>query len=650
MTLSLTLTCCRYGLPMPKLITNYRRRYRFLAYAFLACAWSISACGDDKAAEKRPERIRPVRIALADCAGPTARFQSGPRPMPFAIDAVEQLMAGMPLAQAGSPEIAALRPPLEPSEPSISATALRAPYGFTHLVGQGDASGNASPYPIRQQWASGRALPPQVRIGQAEATGDLDKSIIRRYIRRQLPRIRFCYERQLLGNPALQGTVETTFTITPAGQVTDVQATGMDKEVASCVARTIEGIRFPKPKGGGLVNVRYPFTFRRADDSDSASQDRPAPGAEPTDGPSDASSEGSAPTRGQVERAALAGFGDDGPKDRGSVANPLRAHIKAVDACLRQTQASHGALFVEMQVDPMTGAVTAATSVGLDDQPTGDCVASVAEAVVFQLPARAVYRCPLAFGDTPASALTTIDITAESISLAGKPIAATAKVAADESGDWRLDALRDRLLDRASAARRSLGQQPIAITGPHVIRPDDGIPMKVLFRVLRNIWSIRGENWALSARDPRSGIGGWRLLHHDLALPVAPVPLYTGAPWLPPGRAADGDLDGPGDTAPVVVLSVLVEPEAMTVVVSPIDDVRRIAWDQASAEYDWKALREVLDEHKRSTYFVDRHDLQIAGADTVRFRTVVEVIDIASEVGFTDWRITDPASLSIPAR
>jgi hypothetical protein len=28
------------------------------------------------------------------------------------------------------------------------------------------------------------------------------------------------------------------------------------------VADVIQGIQFPKPKGGGLVQVRYPFTFR----------------------------------------------------------------------------------------------------------------------------------------------------------------------------------------------------------------------------------------------------------------------------------------------------------------------------------------------------------------------------------------------------
>jgi hypothetical protein len=39
-------------------------------------------------------------------------------------------------------------------------------------------------------------------------------------------------------------------------------ASGVDPEVSSCVAGVIKSIEFPKPKGGGGVQVNYPFTFR----------------------------------------------------------------------------------------------------------------------------------------------------------------------------------------------------------------------------------------------------------------------------------------------------------------------------------------------------------------------------------------------------
>jgi pSer/pThr/pTyr-binding forkhead associated (FHA) protein len=107
-----------------------------------------------------------------------------------------------------------------------------------------------------------QAAVPNVKIGNVSATGDLDKNIIRRYIRRKLPQIKYCYEKQLLVKPGLGGTVNTDFQISPTGAVLNSKATGVDGDVSSCVADVIKTIQFPKPKGGGLVNVRYPFTFR----------------------------------------------------------------------------------------------------------------------------------------------------------------------------------------------------------------------------------------------------------------------------------------------------------------------------------------------------------------------------------------------------
>lgn len=114
--------------------------------------------------------------------------------------------------------------------------------------------------------ASGRTAPtvPAVRIG-GPATGDLDKQIIRRYIRREIPKITLCYEKRLVDKPGLAGTVTAKFFITPGGSVSTSEATGVDPEVARCIAAVIKQIKFPKPKGGGGVNVSYPFTFRSTD-------------------------------------------------------------------------------------------------------------------------------------------------------------------------------------------------------------------------------------------------------------------------------------------------------------------------------------------------------------------------------------------------
>ena len=108
------------------------------------------------------------------------------------------------------------------------------------------------------------AAVPTVSIGQPSAQGDLDKAIIRRYIKRNIQKIQYCYEKELLAKPGLSGTVATQFFITPNGNVASASGSGVDPNVASCVASVIKAIEFPKPKGGGGVQVNYPFTFRPA--------------------------------------------------------------------------------------------------------------------------------------------------------------------------------------------------------------------------------------------------------------------------------------------------------------------------------------------------------------------------------------------------
>jgi hypothetical protein len=103
-----------------------------------------------------------------------------------------------------------------------------------------------------------------VTIGQAKASGDLDKAIIRRYVKRNIRKLAYCYEKALLVKPALKGTVVATFEITPEGIVGASTAKGLDPDVDTCVASVIKAIEFPKPKSGKKVDVTYPFAFAPA--------------------------------------------------------------------------------------------------------------------------------------------------------------------------------------------------------------------------------------------------------------------------------------------------------------------------------------------------------------------------------------------------
>jgi len=101
---------------------------------------------------------------------------------------------------------------------------------------------------------------PDPVIGQPTSVGDLDRAIIRRYIKRNVEKIKYCYEKELLAHPDMAGTISVSFFISPTGSVKSASGSGFDATVAHCVADVVSTIEFPKPSGGG-VQVNYPFTF-----------------------------------------------------------------------------------------------------------------------------------------------------------------------------------------------------------------------------------------------------------------------------------------------------------------------------------------------------------------------------------------------------
>jgi hypothetical protein len=103
---------------------------------------------------------------------------------------------------------------------------------------------------------------PTVAFGYPTAQGDLDKNEIRTVVRSAKDKIQACYEKALQTSPALTGTVQAQFFIKPDGGVATVTASGVSPDLATCVVAVIKSLTFPKPKGGGGVQVSYPFTMR----------------------------------------------------------------------------------------------------------------------------------------------------------------------------------------------------------------------------------------------------------------------------------------------------------------------------------------------------------------------------------------------------
>lgn len=101
--------------------------------------------------------------------------------------------------------------------------------------------------------------------GRTIIQGSLSKEEIGRVIRRNLARFKYCYEKQLNSNPNLTGKISVYFTIAPTGSVADasIRETSMnDINVESCVEKVMRSLKFPQPRGGGIVVVTYPFVFQ----------------------------------------------------------------------------------------------------------------------------------------------------------------------------------------------------------------------------------------------------------------------------------------------------------------------------------------------------------------------------------------------------
>jgi hypothetical protein len=177
----------------------------------------------------------------------------------------------IPKAQGPSPkepEIRSHRPkpalapsltgmPAEAAQPTAIRSARSDLLETRHPANPPKKTGNPASPPL----PAGRPANPPNAIAATPGgvLGELDRSLIQHYIGLHRSQVRHCYEKRLMANPTLAGTVTVQFTITPEGVVGDSTADGMDDEVSSCVAGVIKHIEFPR-SGGGIA-VKTPFRF-----------------------------------------------------------------------------------------------------------------------------------------------------------------------------------------------------------------------------------------------------------------------------------------------------------------------------------------------------------------------------------------------------
>jgi biopolymer transport protein ExbD len=97
-----------------------------------------------------------------------------------------------------------------------------------------------------------------------------------------------------------------------------------------------------------------------------------------------------------------------------------------------------------------------------------------------------------------------------------------------------------------------------------------------------------------------------------------------------------------------VTLSVLVTNDRIWLGLSRVNDFQEIP--KKGTDHDWEKFETSLKEHKASSFFADRSDLEIAAESTtaapVNYQDVIHAMDTAVKVGFVDVGLSDPAGLA----
>ena len=96
--------------------------------------------------------------------------------------------------------------------------------------------------------------------------GALDKVLIDKVLKTTGEALHACYLPRLAERPTLEGRVTVKFVIAKDGTVSSatiksIDDTLRDEALAVCVLNTTRGLKFPEPKGGGIVIASYPFQF-----------------------------------------------------------------------------------------------------------------------------------------------------------------------------------------------------------------------------------------------------------------------------------------------------------------------------------------------------------------------------------------------------
>lgn len=96
--------------------------------------------------------------------------------------------------------------------------------------------------------------------------GSMDPEVLRRILREYIPQFRHCYQQELIyKSEKIKGVLDLDFTINAQGKTSRYTVRTKDARFSQrgidCMGNVLAIIDFPKPKGGGIVDVTQPLNF-----------------------------------------------------------------------------------------------------------------------------------------------------------------------------------------------------------------------------------------------------------------------------------------------------------------------------------------------------------------------------------------------------
>jgi Sec-independent protein translocase protein TatA len=196
--------------------------------------------------------------AAAPAAKPMAyKFKSS-----VSLDSVVADTAPAEATDAGrSP--AAVNKAMGTSSSALSGTAAGTSMGVGKLGS--DASGSAANSAGAKGLVSKKGFDHSYLEPKTVVLGSMDPELLRKILQEYLPQFRHCYQQELLTAADIKGVIDLDFQINPNGRVSRTTIKAKDARFSNkgtdCMAQVLRIIEFPKPKGGGVVDVRQPLNF-----------------------------------------------------------------------------------------------------------------------------------------------------------------------------------------------------------------------------------------------------------------------------------------------------------------------------------------------------------------------------------------------------